>query len=760
MKIKTINLPITGMTCANCAATIDRVLRRKNGVEDVSVNYANENAYIQFNPSLISEVDITSAIKNAGYGIAQIDSEDLSVEEAVDIAREHEIKKQSTKFWIGVLFTLPLFMFSMGRDFSLFGPWAYQWWAPWLMFLFATPVQFYVGSDYYIHGFKSLRNGAANMDVLVAMGSSVAYFFSFVVAIYLINGNTSLGEHVYFETAAMIITLIKLGKLLEVKAKGKTGSALRKLIGLQSKTAHVLTENGEKELSVESIKVNDKILIKPGEKIPLDGVIVNGHSNIDESMLTGESIPVEKNIGDTVVGATINLQGTLTINVTRVGKDTVMAQIIKLVQQAQGSKPPIQKLADQVAAYFVPSVIIIAFLVFTVWMVIGSDLTSSLLRLIAVLVIACPCALGLATPTAIMVGTGIGATHGILFKNGETLEMAGHVKHLIFDKTGTITYGRPEVHQIILNNHEKNSQFISIHNTDELLKIAASVERVSEHPLAEAIVNKAKEKNLTLSEPKDFYAYPGKGVVAIYNDHEIVIGTQNFISEKGFDTGTMREEAEKLEMEAKTVVWISADNTVIGLIAVADRVREEAVQVMEALKKNQINLSLISGDNQKTTETVARQVGIAQVRSEVLPQDKAEYINSFHEDHDGLTGMVGDGINDAPALAQADVGIAFGSGTDIAMEASDITLVRNNLYGILQAFRLSRSTMSIIKQNLFWAFFYNLILIPVAAGILYPFPTVPEFLRSLHPVLAAAAMAFSSVSVVLNSLRLKTLSLD
>jgi Cu+-exporting ATPase len=501
-------------------------------------------------------------------------------------------------------------------------------------------------------------------------------------------------------------------------------------------------------------------LIKPGEKIPLDGVIISGHSTIDESMLTGESIPVEKNIGDTVIGATINLHGTITIRVTRIGKETVMAQIIKLVQMAQGTKPPIQKLADQVAGYFVPGVIVIAFIVFAIWMLIGGDVTSSLLRLIAVLVIACPCALGLATPTAIMVGTGMGATQGILFKNGETLELAGQIKNLIFDKTGTITYGQPDVHQIITSHYEGESQHSFYTNHDEFLRMVASIERVSEHPLAEAIVNKAREKNLALVDPEDFYALPGKGVVAIYNDKEVTIGTKKFMIEKGFGTKTLDIEAEKLEMEAKTVIWVSVDSDVIGLIAIADKVREEAAGVVESLKRLKINLSIISGDNQKTTEAVARQIGISQIKSGVLPQDKADYVINYQKDHDGLTGMVGDGINDAPALARADVGIAFGSGTDIAMEASDITLVRNNLEGILQAFHLSKSTMNIIKQNLFWAFIYNLILIPIAAGILYPFSTLPDFMRSLHPVLAAAAMAFSSVSVVLNSLRLKKISID
>jgi len=757
---KEVNLPITGMTCANCAATIDRVLKKKEGVQDVSVNYANENARIQFIPSLISENDLTTAIENAGYGVAQIDQPGLSNEEALDIARDEEIKKQSRKFWAGVIFTLPLFIFSMTRDFDLLGPWAFQWWAPWLMLILATPVQFYVGSDYYIHGFKSLRNRTANMDVLVAMGSSVAYFFSLIVTFYLTAGNTSLGDHVYFETSAMIITLIKLGKLLEIKAKGKTGSALKKLIGMQAKTAHLIKSDGDYDIPIEDVKVGDKILIKPGEKIPVDATIVSGHSSIDESMLSGESIPVEKSTGDFVVGATINMQGTLTIQTTKVGKDTVLAQIIKLVQQAQGSKPPIQRLADQVASYFVPIVIVISFLVFAVWMLIGGEITSSLLRLIAVLVIACPCALGLATPTAIMVGTGLGATHGILFKNGESLERAGQIKHLIFDKTGTVTHGRPEVYKIILSPLVEQSQLSFLSNPDKLLEVAASVERVSEHPLAEAIVNKAVEKNLRLSDPDEFYSYPGKGVVAKYNQIDIVIGTQNFMTEKGYDVKALLDEAEKFEADAKTVVWIAADDLVIGLISVADTVREEAEKVMGSLKKHHIHLAIISGDNKITTETVARQIGITEINSGVLPQDKSQYVKDFQKNHEGLTGMVGDGINDAPALAQADVGIALGSGTDVAIEASDITLVRNNLNSVLHALQLSKSTMIVIKQNLFWAFIYNIILIPIAAGILYPISVLPEFLRSLHPVLAAGAMALSSVSVVLNSLRLRTISLD
>jgi Cu+-exporting ATPase len=685
-------------------------------------------------------------------------SPDLSIEESADIAREKDIKRQSQKFWTGVIFTLPLFLLSMARDFNLVGQWAFQWWVPWFMFILATPVQFYVGSDYYIHGFKSLRNRAANMDVLVAMGSSVAYFFSIIVAIKLTIGSTSLGEHVYFETAAMIITLIKLGKLLEVKAKGKTGSALKKLIGLQAKTAHLVNPDGIEDIPIEAVKIGDSLLIKPGEKIPIDGTVTDGNSNVNESMLTGESIPVQKSSGDAVVGSTQNLQGMLTIQVTKVGKDTVIAQIIKLVQQAQGSKPPIQRLADQVASYFVPIVIAIAIIVFVVWLMLNGNLTAALLRLIAVLVIACPCALGLATPTAIMVGTGIGAARGILFKSGETLELAGQIKHLVFDKTGTITHGQPVVNKIVLNSQLDKSKYSSLLKEKEFLKLAASLETVSEHPLAEAIVNKAAEKSINLVDPKEFYAYPGEGITAKYNELNCVIGTEKFLQSKGFQVKSLSGEAEKLENQANTIVWVGADDIVLGLISIADTIREESIRVMRALKNQGLNLSIISGDNERTTQSVASQIGISEIMSGVLPQEKSEYIEQYQDGHAGITGMVGDGINDAPALAIADVGIAMGSGTDIAVEASDITLVSNNLTGVLHSLHLSKSTMRVIKQNLFWAFIYNIVLIPVAAGILYPFESAPVFLRSLHPMLAAAAMAFSSVSVVLNSLRLKTLT--
>jgi Cu+-exporting ATPase len=756
---ESLNLPVTGMTCANCSATIERVLKKQEGVLEVSANYANENVQISFIPTVINRKAIVEGIEKAGYGVTQTEQPGLTVEEATDVSREKEIRKQTHRFWTGVVFTLPLFIFSMSRDFQLLGDWAYQWWAPWLMLILASPVQFYVGSDYYIQGYKSLRNKSANMDVLVAMGSSVAYFFSVFVTFFLSAGIDSLGEHVYFETAAMIITLIKLGKLLEVRAKGKTGSALKKLIGLRPKIAHLTGPNGDRDIPIEAVNVGDLLLVKPGEKIPVDGEIVKGYSGVDESMLTGESIPVEKVVGDSVVGATINLHGSLTIRALKVGRDTVLAQIIKLVQQAQGSKPPIQRIADQVAGYFVPAVIGIAIIVFIIWLITGNGVTPALLRFTAVLVIACPCALGLATPTAVMVGTGLGASHGILFKNGETLEQAQHLKHLVFDKTGTITYGRPVVVDIIPAASSDPAGPGDLNNSDQILRIAASIERASEHPLAAAVVKKAKDKALPLTDPQDFYAYPGKGVKAKFENRFILVGNEKFMIENGSDMQGLSSEAGKLEEEAKTVIWISVDSQVIGLIAIADTIREEAAGVIDALKKKQIQTTIISGDNERTSRTIAGQVGVSEFISGVLPQDKSKHIKDFQNKTKGLVGMIGDGINDAPALARADIGFAIGSGTDVAMEASDITLVRPDLQGILKALQLSKSTMTIIKQNLFWAFIYNLILIPVAAGVLYPFSIVPDFLRSLHPVLAALAMAFSSVSVVLNSLRLKRIHL-
>jgi Cu+-exporting ATPase len=754
-----LTLPVSGMTCANCALTIERVLDKKDGILDVSVNFASENVDVKFIPTLINKNGIIRAIENAGYGVLLHQTDSSTAEEALDFARNIEIKQQTNKLWVGISFTLPLFIFSMLRDFHLLPAWAYNEWALWLMLFLATPVQFYVGSDYYVNGFKSLKNRSANMDVLVALGSSVAYFYSVIVVILSALGITSAGDHVYFETSAMIITLIKLGKVLEVRAKGKTGSALRKLLDLRPKTARLLDPDGERDIPLEQVQVGDQLIIRPGEKIPVDGTIISGTSSLDESMISGESIPVDKSTGDTVIGATINFHGSITIRATKVGEDTVLANIIKLVQQAQGSKPPIQRIADSVASYFVPIVIAIALMVFCIWLLSGNGFTTSILRLTAVLVIACPCALGLATPTAIIAGTGLGATQGILFKDGEALERSHKIRHIVFDKTGTITHGQPEVTKIISNPNVELKDLPDLHHPDKILQIAASVERFSEHPLAEAICRQAKEKNLSLFDVSGFTAFPGRGVMASFNNMPVLLGTKKYLIEKNIEISALHDAAAELEANANSVIWMAAGDKVIALIGIADTIRAESPGVISGLKNINVNLSMISGDNLRTSETIAAQVGISHVAAEVLPEDKSSHIKQLQKETNGFVSMVGDGINDAPALAQSDVGIAIGSGTDVAMEASDITLVRDNLNGVLQALQISKSTMRVIKQNLFWAFIYNLLLIPVAAGILFPFQAAPEFLRSLHPVLAALAMAFSSVSVVLNSLRLKKITL-
>ena len=748
----TLELPVTGMTCANCAATFERALNKKTpGVIDAAVNFASEKASVTFIPTLTDKNQIIRSIEKAGYGVIESEAEDESIEDLEQKAHESRLKNQTRKFRTGVLFSLPLFVFSMMRDFQLLGEWAYGLWALWFMFLLASPVQFYVGIDYFIGGYKSLRNRSANMDVLVAMGSSVAFFYSVAVMLALTFGNTAWGKHVYFETAAVIITLIKLGKLLEIKAKGQTSAALKKLMGLRAKTARIIKDGKELDIPIDQVQVGDTVLVRPGEKIPVDGIVIEGYSSVDESMLTGESIPVEKQQGDEVVGATINKQGVLKFQATKVGKETALAQIVKLVQQAQGSKAPIQKLADKVASYFVPAVIAIAFFVFAIWWNYSGEFTPALLRLVAVLVIACPCALGLATPTAVMVGTGKGAENGILFKNSEALERALNLSVIVFDKTGTITVGQPSVTDIIAGKGTTEN---------EILKMAASVERHSEHPLAEAIVSAAKEKEIVLGEPKDFKAIPGKGVHALIEEHNVILGNTKLMNKKIANADKYIDEANRLESEAKTVVFLAVDGKVRGLIAIADTLKHDSPQAISLLKNSGLKTVMITGDNETTALSIARQTGIDEVMAEVLPGEKAEQIKILQLDNESKVAMVGDGINDAPALAQADIGIAIGTGTDVAIETADITLMRGSLISIVRALKLSKATMATIKQNLFWAFFYNIILIPIAAGVLYPFTFAPDFLCSLHPVLAALAMAFSSVTVVMNSLRLRRVSLD
>ena len=736
-----VELPVTGMTCANCAMNIERALSRKvPGVINASVNFATERVYVEYVPSISNIDEILSAIKKAGYGAIPHD-EVIEGEDAELAARKAEIKDQTLKFTVGVLFALPLFLLSMGRDFNLTGTWSHQPWINWLFFAMATPVQFYTGWDYYVGGIKSLKNKSANMDVLVAMGSSVAYFYSLAVLLF-----PFLGEHVYFETSAVIITLIKLGKMLESRTKGKTGGAIRKLIGLQPKTATVLENGIENDIPLTRVKKGDIVIVRPGERIPVDGIILEGESAVDESMLSGESLPVDKHANDSVVGGTINGEGLLKFKATRVGKETALAQIIKLVQEAQGSKAPIQALADRVAAIFVPSVIAIAFITFALWWGITGEFVPSMIRLVAVLVIACPCALGLATPTAIMAGTGKGAEKGVLFKNSEALENATKLDTIVLDKTGTITIGKPAVVDIIPFDPD-------ITTKDQLLKLAASVEKGSEHPLGKAIVNEAKTKGLELWEPENFKASGGFGVEAQIDGDFVRLGKPRWFHELGVDIDIAKDKIYYLQSEGKTVMVLARENNLSGLISVSDTLKPESKRAIEQLHSQNLKVVMLTGDNLQTAQTIASQVNIDDIFAEVHPEEKSSKIKELQEKGE-KTGMVGDGINDAPALAQADVGLAIGTGTDVAIETADVILSSGSLTGVSRAIKLSRATMKTVRQNLYLAFCYNILLIPVAAGILQPFEIFPAFLRQLHPILAALAMALSSISVVTNSLLL------
>lgn len=737
-----IELAVTGMTCANCATTIERTLNKKvPGVVSAVVNFATEKATVEYIPAMVTRGDLVAAIEKAGYGV--VEEAVGALEDAEQAARAAEIAQQTRKFGVGVAFALPLFLFSMARDLGFIGHWAHAAWANWLMLALATPVQFYVGWDYYVGGFKAIRNGAANMDVLIAMGSSAAYFYSLPVTIALTLGTTALGEHVYFETAAVIITLIKLGKLLEARAKGQASAAIKKLMGLRAKTARVVRDGQEIDIPIEQVRVGDLVLVRPGEKIPVDGVVVEGRSAVDESMLTGESMPVDKKPGDEVIGATINKQGLLKIEARKVGAESVLAQIIRLVQEAQGSKAPIQRLADQVSAIFVPIVIGIALVTLMVWWFgVGVGFTPAMIRMVAVLVIACPCALGLATPTAIMVGTGKGAEHGILFKNSEALERAHALKVVVLDKTGTITRGEPEVIEIIAADGTLGA--------NEVLRLAASAERGSEHPLGEAIVRAARQRGLELTPPTQFEAIPGRGIVAVVEGHTVALGNPQLMHERQLHLNGLEGVAERLQNEARTVMWVAIDGQARGLITVADTIKPGSKEAVAQMHRLGLQVVMITGDNRATAEAIAREVGIDRVLADVLPGDKAAEVKRLQDEGIGLVAMVGDGINDAPALAQADVGIAIGTGTDIAMETADVTLMRGDLRAVPQAIALSKATMRIIKENLFWAFFYNVALIPLAAGVWYPF-----FGILLNPIFAGVAMALSSVSVVSNSLRLR-----
>ena len=763
----TTELPLLGMTCANCANTIERRLNKVDGVLEASVNYANEKATVTFAPGAVTRPELVAAVRKAGYDVVEVEGDD-QLEDAEAMARQAEIKHQEKRFIVGLIFSLPLFLLSMSRDFGLLGAWSHAAWVNWLFWGLATPVQFYVGWDYYVGAYKSLRNGSANMDVLVAMGSSVAYIYSIFVTIALTLGSDLFGMHVYFETSAVIITLIVLGKLLEARAKGQTSEAIKKLMGLQAKSARVIRNGQEVDIPIAEVVAGDTVVVRPGEKIPVDGVVVDGRSSIDESMITGESLPVSKTVGDDVIGATINKQGLLKFEATKVGKETALAQIIKMVEQAQGSKAPIQRQVDKVAAYFVPAVILIALATFTVWFLVTGDFVAALLRLTAVLVIACPCAMGLATPTSIMVGIGKGAEYGVLFKNSESLEQAHKLTAVVLDKTGTITKGQPAVTNILVSEQfsviSKQLAGIdapienSISNTDYLLQLAASAERGSEHPLGESIVLAAQEQGLVLSEPTAFEGIAGHGISATVDGHDILLGNLRLMQREEVQLNDLEAKAKQLQNEAKTAMWLAVDGQASAIIGVADTIKEGSKEAVEKMHALGLTVVMMTGDNQATAEAIAAEVGIDRVFAEVLPGDKASYVAQL-QDEGFVVGMVGDGINDAPALAQANVGMAIGTGTDVAMEAADVTLMRGDLRSVPQAIKLSKATMKNIKQNLVWAFGYNTVLIPIAAGVLAPFAWAPDFLRELSPILAAGAMAFSSISVVSNSLRLKRVQL-
>ena len=802
-KKKNLILPIQGMTCANCVSTVERNLKKLDGIQTVTVNLSSERAAVSFEDQKVDLDQIVQKIKRAGYDVAvaegefvlkenpdAVDSERISrnllkvvgirdVQSNVasgkvvvqyiptlvsqleirsqlkrigfealilgdqgvdqeDIIRKKEIEKQKRLLIIGLVFTIPLFLLSMGRDFGLVpDSLGSHKWFDWLLFALATPVQFYVGAQYYMGAYKSLRNGSANMDVLIAMGSSVAYFYSFLILLGVFSG------HVYLETAAVIITLIRLGKFLEARAKGKTGDAIRKLLNLQPDKARVRRGDEVIDVDSEDVIVGDILIVKPGDKIPVDGIVIKGKSQVDESMITGESKPVSKEVGDKVIGSTQNRNGLLELEATRVGKDSTLAQIVKLVESAQGSKAPIQGLADRISAIFVPIVLVIALLTFLFWYFLAPDpvsqtglntLSRALINGVSVLVIACPCAMGLATPTAVMVGTGKSANAGILFRTAEALEIAQKVDTVVLDKTGTITRGHPEVSSIHL---------IGMHADEKkVIKLAASVEAGSEHPLGEAIVAEAGNQGVNLTEVSNFHSITGMGVSGEVEGLDILVGNIKLMQENDVEKSQEVSKAMKrFQNNAETPILVAVKKQIIAVIGIGDQIKDNSSQAIKSIKSSGRSVIMLTGDNHQTAKAIGKRAGIESVISEVLPGQKADKIKELQA-NGSCVAMVGDGVNDAPALAQANLGIALGTGSDIAVASAPVTLLGGELESVMKAFTLSKMTLKTIKQNLFWAFFYNIILIPVA------------MMGLLNPMLAAGAMAFSSVFVVTNSLRL------
>jgi Cu+-exporting ATPase len=739
----TVELPLKGIQCASCVQKIEKALLQTRGVTKASVNLATERAKVEYLPTETNLRDIKRAIESTGYEVLELfpSDEGLDPEKAI---REREYKKLKTKFMAGLILGLIVFLGSSRH------------WFPWIPGIFgnfyvlwalATPVQFVIGWQFYRGAWGAFKHRSADMNTLIAVGTSAAYLYSVTATLFpSFFESGGIKPQVYFETSALIIVLILFGRLLEARAKGQTSDAIKKLMGLQPKTARVIRDGKEMDIPVEEVLVGDLITVRPGEKIPVDGILQSGKSAVDESMITGESIPVKKSPGSEVIGATINKTGSFKFKATKVGKDTALAQIIKLVQDAQGSKAPIQRLADVISGYFVPIVISIAIATFVIWFNFGPfpSLTFALLNFVAVMIIACPCALGLATPTAVMVGTGKGAENGILIKGGESLETAHKLDTIVFDKTGTLTKGEPEVTDIITVNGVSE---------EDILKYAACAEKNSEHPLAEAIIKRAEEKEIKLLDPEQFNAIEGHGIEAGINGKEILLGNAKLMRDRQIEIENLETKAEDLAQDGKTPIYISLSGKAAGVIGVADILKESSVHAVSKLRNMGLKVVMLTGDNRRTAEAIARKAGIDDVLPEVLPEDKVHEIKKLQSGGRRVA-MVGDGINDAPALAQADIGIAIGSGTDVAMEASDITLIKGDLSGVVSAIELSKKTIRIIKQNLFWAFFYNTAGIPIAAGALYPF-----FGILLNPIFASLAMAFSSVSVVSNSLRLRRVKL-
>ena len=761
---------VGGMTCAACVSHVERSLVQIPGVVNAMVNLATERALIEYDPDITNISNFSDAVQSAGYRVEGSESEIVDTAlELERLSKTREIKD----LWRRFVFSLGVGLLLMAGTFELL-PWV-SWvseakFYPFLLWILATPVQFWAGWQFYVSGIGAIRHGTANMHTLIALGTSVAYGYSVVIVI--LNASSpefldSLGisSALFFDTSTIIIALILLGRHLETRARGRTSEAIRRLIGLKPDVATVLRDGDELNITIEQVVVGDIVLVRPGENIPVDGKIIDGNTTTDESMLTGESMPVEKAVGELVFAATLNISGAFKFEVTHIGQQTMLSQIIRRVEEAQGSKAPIQRLADRVAAYFVPVIMLISLLVFCFWLFVAPppSLTFAILALISILIIACPCALGLATPTAIIVGTGKGAEKGILIRNAEILEICHQVDTIVFDKTGTLTEGKPKVTEIIACIDDSNT------SADLVLSLAASMELNSEHPLAKSVVAEARIKKLSLYPVTDFQVFPGNGVTATIADHQYWLGNRSLMDSLDIDYSTIIQEVSSLSLKGNSLMLLGNEDGIQGLIALADVLKPAAYEVVHQLQVMGLEVMMLTGDNANTANTIATAAGISRVESDVLPKDKSDVIKKIQSEG-SVVAMIGDGINDAPALVQADVGIAMGSGTDIAIESSDVTLMKSDLQDVVFAIDLSNRTFKTIKQNLFWAFFYNLLLIPVAAGILYPVFSVlggvPEVLQLffgtegfLNPMLAAMAMAASSVSVISNSLRLRNLKL-